>query len=105
MAWALCLFIGLFSGFLAGRLGVGGNKSTFPALILAARPLGISPDDAATVAMATSLAIVIPTSISSARAHAARGAIDWNAFRRLSPGIAAGALSGTLAACTLGGRL
>ena len=105
MAWTLCLFIGLCSGFLAGLFGVGGGTIIVPALILAARPLGISPDDAATVAMATSLAIVIPTSISSARAHAARGAIDWNAFRRLAPGIAAGALSGTLAACALGGRL
>ena len=105
MAWMLCLCIGLCSGFLAGLLGVGGGTVVVPALLLAARQLGIGADDAATVAMTTSLAIVIPTSISSARAHAARGAIDWNAFRRLAPGIAAGALSGTLVACALGGRL
>jgi uncharacterized membrane protein YfcA len=104
MTWALCLCIGMCSGFLAGMLGVGGGTVIVPALILAARPLGIGADDAPTVAMATSLAIVIPTSISSARAHAARGSIDWHAFRRLAPGIAAGALAGTLAACALGGR-
>jgi uncharacterized protein len=55
--------------------------------------------------MATSMAIVIPTSISSARAHAARRSIDWRAFKHLAPGIAAGALTGTLLACALGGRL
>jgi uncharacterized membrane protein YfcA len=105
MAWALCVGIGLCSGFVAGLLGVGGGTVTVPALILAARLLGIGADDSAPVAMATSLAIVIPTSISSARAHAARGSIDWRAFRRLAPGIAAGALAGTLAACALGARL
>jgi len=105
MAWTLCLCIGLCSGFLAGLLGVGGGTVIVPALILGARLLGIGADDATPVAMATSLAIVIPTSISSARAHAARGSIDWCAFRRLAPGIAAGALAGTVAACTVGGRL
>jgi len=104
LAWALCLCIGLCSGFLAGLLGIGGGTVIVPALILAAGPLGIGADDAAQVAMATSLAIVIPTSISSARAHAARGSIDWQAFRRLAPGIAGGALAGTLAACAFGGR-
>lgn len=104
MAWALCLFIGMCSGLLAGMLGVGGGTVIVPALILAAGPLGIGADDAPTVAMATSLAIVIPTSISSARAHAARGSIDWHAFRRLAPGIAVGAMAGTLVACALGGR-
>jgi uncharacterized membrane protein YfcA len=105
MAWALCLCIGLCSGFLAGLLGIGGGTVIVPALILAARLLGIGADDSAPVAMATSLAIVIPTSISSARAHAARDSIDWRAFRRLAPGIAAGALAGTLAACALGARV
>jgi uncharacterized membrane protein YfcA len=104
VAWAVCLCIGLCSGFLAGMLGVGGGTVIVPALILAARPLGIGAEDAPAVAMATSLAIVIPTSISSARAHAAHGSIDWQAFRRLAPGIAAGALAGTLAASALGGR-
>jgi uncharacterized membrane protein YfcA len=105
MAWALCAGIGLLSGFLAGLLGVGGGTVIVPALILAAQALGIGADDAVQVAMATSLAIVIPTSISSARAHASYGAIDWRAFGRLAPGIAAGALGGTLAAATLGRAL
>ena len=104
-AWALCLGIGLCSGFLAGLLGVGGGTVIVPALILGARPLGIDADDAAPMAMATSMAIVIPTSISSARAHAARGCIHWRAFKQLAPGIAAGALAGTLLACALSQRL
>ena len=105
MAWTLCLCIGLCSGFLAGLLGIGGGTVVVPALMLASRQLGIGADDTAAVAVATSLAVVIPTSIASARSHAARGSIDWVAFRRCAPGIAAGALAGTLAACALGGRL
>ena len=66
MVWTLCLCIGLCSGFLAGLLGVGGGIVIVPALILGAHRLGIGADDAAPVAMATALAIVIPTSISSA---------------------------------------
>jgi uncharacterized protein len=104
MAWTLCLCIGLCSGFVAGLFGIGGGTVTVPALMLGARLLGIGAVDAAPVAMATSLAIVIPTSISSARAHAARGSIDWHLFRHFAPGIAIGALAGTLAACALGGR-
>jgi uncharacterized protein len=105
MVWTLCLGIGLCSGFLAGLLGVGGGTVIVPALILGAHWLGIGADDAPPVAMATALAIVIPTSISSTRAHASRGSIDWTVFRCLAPGIAAGALAGTLAACAFGGRL
>ena len=109
MVWTLCLCIGLCSGFLAGLLGVGGGIVIVPALILGSHRLGIGADYATPVAMATALAIVIPTSISSARAHASRDAIDWCAFKCLAPGIAAGALAGTLAACVvgppLGGRL
>lgn len=104
MGWALCLCIGMCSGFVAGLFGIGGGTITVPALLLGARLLGIGADDAVPVAMATSLAIVIPTSISSARAHAARGSIDWHVFRQFAPAIATGALAGTLAASASGGR-
>jgi uncharacterized membrane protein YfcA len=104
MAWALCLAIGLCAGFLAGLFGVGGGTVIVPALLLFAPALGLAGQDAAPVAIATSLAIVIPTSVSSARAHALRGAIDWCAFRRMAPGIAAGALAGTWMSGPLGGR-
>ncbi len=104
MGWALCLCIGMCSGFVAGLFGIGGGTITVPALMLGSRLLGIGADDAVPVAMATSLAIVIPTSISSARAHAVRGSIDWHVFRQFAPAIAIGALAGTLAASTLGGR-
>ena len=105
MIWPLCLGIGLCSGFLAGLLGVGGGTVIVPGLILTAHWLGVGADDAAPVAMATALAVVIPTSISSAQAHASRDSIDWHAFWTLAPGITAGALTGTLAACALGSRL
>jgi uncharacterized protein len=105
MAWTLCLAIGLCSGFLAGLFGIGGGTVIVPALLLCAPALGIAGEDAAPVAIATSLAIVIPTSMSSARAHARRGCVDWCAFRRMAPGIAAGALAGTWMSGPLGGRV
>jgi len=104
MIWSLCLCIGLCSGLLAGLLGIGGGTVIVPALMMWSGWLGIGGEDAAPVAMATALAIVIPTSISSASAHAVRGAIDWRAFRRLAPGVAAGALVGTVVACAAGAR-
>jgi len=103
--WGICLCIGLCSGLLAGLLGIGGGTVIVPALIMWSGWLGIGGEDAAPVAMATALAIVIPTSISSARAHAVRGSIDWPAFRSLAPGIAVGALIGTVVACAAGARL
>jgi len=104
MAWALCACIGLCAGFLSGLLGVGGGTVIVPALILGAHRLGFGGDDAAPVAIATSLAIIIPTSIASACTHAAHDAIDWAAFRRLAPGVAAGALGGRLLAAGVGGQ-
>jgi uncharacterized membrane protein YfcA len=104
MAWTLCLVIGACSGFVAGLLGVGGGTVVVPALLLCARVFGIDADDAAPVAVATSLAILVPTSMSSARAHARRGSIDWGVFQCLAPGIACGALAGTWLSASLGGR-
>jgi len=102
--WTLCVGIGLCSGFLAGLLGVGGGTVTVPALILGARPLGFEGDEAASVAIATSLAVMIPTSIASACVHAAHRAIDWPALRDLAPGVVAGAFAGRFLAAAIGGE-
>jgi uncharacterized membrane protein YfcA len=50
------------------------------------------------VAVATSMATIIPTSISSSRAHHARGAVDWTVARTWAPGMLAGAFAGALLA-------
>jgi len=104
MEWLLCIGIGLTSGFLGGLLGIGGGTVIVPALLFCLPRLGVHGSDLTQVAIATSMAVIIPTSISSTRAHALRGAVDWTALTRLAPGVAAGALVGTLLAVTIGGK-
>lgn len=103
MAWLLYIGIGTLAGLVAGLLGVGGGTVIVPALVVGAGFLGIDAARAPAVAVATSLAVVVPTSIASARAHARCGAVDWRAFARLAPGIALGAMAGAWISARLGG--
>ena len=99
--WPLLLILvatALFAGVLAGLLGVGGGIVLVPVLDVALRTGGVSPDLSMHVAVATSLATIIPTAIASSRAHAARGAIDWSTVRAWAPGMLLGALVGSLLA-------
>jgi uncharacterized membrane protein YfcA len=73
---------GLLAGFAAGLLGVGGGIVTVPVLEYSLRFAGVPEEYRMHVAVATSLAAIIPTSISSARSHHARGAVDWELARR-----------------------
>jgi uncharacterized membrane protein YfcA len=104
MDWLFCVGLGLASGFLGGLLGIGGGTVIVPALLFCLPRLGMHGADVVQVAVATSMAVIIPTSVSSARAHALRGAVDWTALTRLAPGVAAGALGGTFLAVAIGGK-
>ena len=86
------LALGTFTGFLAGLLGIGGGMLMVPFLtwILSAR--GVDPGMAVKMAIATSMATILFTSLSSVRAHHARGAVRWDLLRTLAPGIVAGGL-------------
>jgi uncharacterized membrane protein YfcA len=85
------LSLGLVAGFLAGLLGIGGGMLLGPFLtaILSAR--GLPADLAVKMAIATSMATIVFTSISSVRAHHKRGAVRWDIVKRLAPGIVLGA--------------
>ncbi len=85
---------GCISGVLAGLLGVGGGIVIVPVLFILFDFLDISPNLIMHVAVATSLATIIPTSLSSARAHQRKGAIDTALFTQWAPVIFAGALLG-----------
>jgi len=89
---------GLMAGVIAGLLGVGGGIVLVPVLDLVLIGAGVAPEWSMKVAVATSLATIIPTSIASARAHHARGAIDWPLARRWSAPIVVGAFVGGLLA-------
>jgi uncharacterized membrane protein YfcA len=89
---------GLLAGFVAGLLGVGGGIVTVPVLEYSLRFAGVPDDYRLHVAVATSLAAIIPTAISSTRAHHARGAVDWDLAKRWSPPLLAAAFGGSLLA-------
>jgi len=88
--------LGVGTGFLAGLLGIGGGMIMVPFLTFMLAARGASPDLAVKMAIATSMATIIFTSISSVRAHHKRGAVRWDIARRLAPGIVLGSLVGSL---------
>ena len=97
------LVTGVCSGLAAGLLGIGGGAIIVPALATALSLLGYDSDVVQHVAVGTSLAIIIPTGIMSARSHQKRGALDRVTLRLWVPFIVAGTLIGGLAAAFLSG--
>jgi uncharacterized membrane protein YfcA len=89
---------GLVAGFAAGLLGVGGGIVTVPVLEYSLRFAGVPEEYRMHVAVATSLAAIIPTSISSARSHNLRGAVDWDLARRWAIPMVLAAFAGSLLA-------
>lgn len=83
---------GVFAGILAGLLGVGGGIVIVPVLFFVFQHFGVSAESAMVIATATSLATIIPTSISSIRAHALKGNVDFGLIKRWSPFILLGVL-------------
>lgn len=80
-AWPILLAlvgVGVVAGVLAGLLGVGGGIVIVPALYFLLPVFGVSPGSAMAIAVATSLATIVPTSIASLHAHAARGNVRWD---------------------------
>ncbi len=100
----LLLALGVFAGFVAGLLGVGGGMILGPGLYFRFKTLGYSPDVLMHLSVGTSLAIIIPTGISSARAHYKRGAVRIDLVRHIGPGIVLGVMAGTVIADYLTGR-
>jgi len=97
------LATGVVGGVLAGLLGVGGGIVMVPVLELVLELLGVPADYRMHVAVATSLAVIIPTSISSARAHHVHGAVDFDLAKRWAPFVALGAMAGVLIASQVSG--
>jgi len=85
---------GVIGGILAGLLGVGGGIVVVPVLFWILGLFAFSPEVASHLAVATSLATIIPTSISSMRAHNKRGTVDKDLLRLWGPAVFVGALIG-----------
>lgn len=97
------LLAGALAGFLSGLLGIGGALVVIPALHLALPAWQVAPDRVAQVAVATSLAAMLPTASRVALVQWRRGALDLAWLRRLLPGMLAGGLLGALLAVQLKG--
>jgi uncharacterized membrane protein YfcA len=87
------LALGSLGGLLAGLLGVGGSAIMVPFLTLILSNRGVNSDLAVKMAIATAMATVMFTSLSSVRAHHRRGAVRWDLVRTMAPGIAIGGLA------------
>lgn len=89
---------GMVSGVAAGLLGIGGGAVIVPALSTSMLLMGFDSDVVQHVAVGTSLAIIIPTGIVSARSHFKRGSLDVAVIRLWAPFIVVGTFIGGLMA-------
>lgn len=89
------IITGGFAGILAGLLGVGGGIVIVPVLYFVLQASGVSPATAMLVATGTSLLTIVPTSISSIRAHHKRGNVDWDLIKRWWPFMVVGVVLGS----------
>ena len=96
--WLIYLALGAFAGTLAGLLGVGGGLIIVPVLAWSFARHGIDHGVIMHLAVGTSLTTIVFTSLSSVRAHHRHGAVRWQAFRQLVPGIVVGAWLGAAVA-------
>ena len=88
------LALGTFTGFSAGLLGVGGGMLTVPFITMLLSARHFPQALVVHVAIATSLSIILFTSMSSLRAHHRHGAVLWPVVKRFAPGILVGSWIG-----------
>ncbi|HFD78991.1 MAG TPA: sulfite exporter TauE/SafE family protein [Gammaproteobacteria bacterium] len=105
LPWFAYALTGLFAGLLAGLLGVGGGLIIVPVFVALFSLQGFSPDHLVQLALGSSLASIVFTSLSSTWAHQRRAAVDWVLVVQLSLGLLAGAWTGGQLAKWLGGSL
>lgn len=95
--WLAYIALGLFGGFFAGMLGIGGGLVMVPALtMMFAAQAGFPVTEVLHLALGTSMAAIIFTSLASLRAHHQHGAVLWQVVVQITPGILIGTLIGTL---------
>lgn len=96
--------MGLFAGFFAGLLGVGGGLILVSLMVIAFNAQGFPPDRVMHLALGTSMATIVFTSFKSARSHHSHGAVRWDIVRNTALGLVAGTIGGTAVAEMLRSR-
>lgn len=104
-ALLIYLLLGAFAGTLAGLFGIGGGLIIVPVLIFSFHLQGIAGSLMAHLAIGTSLATIVFTSISSIRGHHVKGGVRWELFRPMTVGIVVGAALGAVTASVLSGAV
>ncbi|WP_367104587.1 sulfite exporter TauE/SafE family protein [uncultured Psychrobacter sp.] len=99
------LIAGAFAGMCAGLFGIGGGMIIVPALVWIFSAYGFSPDIVAHLAVGTSLATIIVTSISSLTAHNKLGGVRWEIWKKMALGLVVGSLLGAAIADQINGLL
>lgn len=92
---------GLLTGFMSGLLGIGGGGILVPVLYETFGAVGVDPAIRMHVALGTSLAVILPTSIRSFLLHRAKGGVDGAILWRLAPFMITGVIAGSLYAGTV----
>lgn len=95
------LVLGGIVGFIAGLLGVGGGGILVPFLSLMFIEMGVTKEEVMHVALGTSMACIIVTSLSSLHAHHKKGAVQWSIVRGMSLGVILGTFTATFVASHL----
>lgn len=94
---------GVAAGIIAGLLGVGGGIIIVPVLSAALSLMGVPESVAMQIAVGTSLASIIPTGLSSNRAHFRHGAVDVDLLKSWAPAVAVGVAAGSAIAASVKG--
>ncbi|GKS70353.1 uncharacterized membrane protein YfcA [Nitrosomonas sp. PY1] len=98
------LIAGAFVGFFAGLLGIGGGLIIVPVLITLFTAQNFPANSISHVALGTTMATILFTSISSLYAHYRHNAVQWNIVISMTPGIFLGTLMGTVLVSSLTGN-
>ncbi|HVY08305.1 MAG TPA: sulfite exporter TauE/SafE family protein [Burkholderiales bacterium] len=99
--WIVYLLMGLFVGFFAGLLGIGGGLILVTLMVYVFTMQGFPADRILHMALGTSITSIVFTSISSLRAHHKHGAVRWDILRACTPALIVGTLLGVLVADSL----
>jgi uncharacterized protein len=103
--WPIYLLLGAIVGFFAGLLGIGGGLIMVPVLTFIFGTQHFPPDRILHLALGTTMAAIIFTSVSSLRIHHAHGAVNWQIVKYITPGIVIGTLGGATLVSALPSRV
>ena len=101
MIFVAYMVLGAIAGMLAGLFGIGGGIIVVPVLVLAFNLQGINPEIVFYMAIATSLANIIFTSLSAIRTHHKKAAIEWYLVKPIAVGMLGGSFIGVNTALTI----